>query len=167
MAWCASALVYFGLALESSDLGGNMDTNFMLSNVADTVAVLASLFLIDRYGRRKQALLSFFSCGVLLAAIAAVPTTWSHATSLRLALALVGKVLINFVFCILYIWSAELYPTVIRSQGMTICLISARIGASTAPFLTSVLRNLYEPLPFITMACASVLACRIFDGGSL
>lgn len=51
-----------------------------------------------------------------------------------LVLFMVGKASITFALNILYIFTAELWPTNIRTTIMSLCSMTGRIGAIFAPF---------------------------------
>ncbi|KAK1882613.1 Solute carrier family 22 member 21 [Dissostichus eleginoides] len=50
-----------------------------------------------------------------------------------LALEMTGKFGFTMAFSIVYIYTAEVYPTVLRNVGMGMCSSAARIGSITAP----------------------------------
>ena len=155
--WFSAGLVYYGLSLESSDLDGSIYTIFFLSTIADIVGTLFA-FIFDYLGRRKPILVSFCGSVVILGCIAAIPLSWVHASLFRIILALVGKCMIELTFAGIYIWSAELYPTVVRTQGITTCQLASHAGSAAAPFITTFLQGVYEPLPFIIMGSVSIIA---------
>jgi len=45
------------------------------------------------------------------------------------------KTLAMFIFLVLYVYSSEVYPTVVRSTGIAFCIASGRIGAMTSPLV--------------------------------
>ena len=45
-------MVYYGLALNSGDLGGDLFLNFFLQTIMDIPGRLAVLLLVDRIGRK-------------------------------------------------------------------------------------------------------------------
>lgn len=49
------------------------------------------------------------------------------------ALAIIGKALINAAFLVVYNYTAEIQPTVVRSAGTGLCSMVARIGSIAAP----------------------------------
>ena len=51
------------------------------------------------------------------------------------ALSLTGRMFIGIAFEVAYIFSAELTPTVLRSNGLSTGSICARIGGVLAPFI--------------------------------
>ena len=54
---------------------------------------------------------------------------------LLITLALIGKSCITGAFGTLYVWSAELYPTVVRNSGMGSSSAIARVGSMLAPYI--------------------------------
>lgn len=46
-----------------------------------------------------------------------------------------GKFGFTMAFSIVYIYTAEIYPTVLRNVGMGMCSSAARIGSITAPYV--------------------------------
>ena len=53
--------------------------------------------------------------------------------SLATALALIGKATIVSCFCIIFIYSSEVFPTVIRTVGVGTCAFWGRVGSLLAP----------------------------------
>ena len=68
-----------------------------------------------------------------------------------LVIALVGKIFASSGFSLLYLWTFELFPTVVRSQGIVVCQIAGRFGSAAAPFLATNLSLVNKALPFIVM----------------
>merc|ERR1711974_464652 len=66
----------------------------------------------------------------------------------RLALALVGKAGASACFAIVFVYTAEMFPTPIRNSAVGICSTVARIGALSAPAIAN-LDSIYAPLPFL------------------
>lgn len=46
-----------------------------------------------------------------------------------------GKFGFTMSFTVVYIYTAEIYPTVLRNLGMGMCSSAARIGSITAPYI--------------------------------
>ncbi len=66
------------------------------------------------------------------ASTSAAPSGWD-AAGLVTGLALVGKAAIVSCFCTIFIYSSELFPTVIRSVGVGSCTFFGRVGSLLAP----------------------------------
>ena len=95
--------------------------------------------------------------GMSCFAVAFVPS-YEWGKYVKIVLANIGEFFISIGFNSVYIWSCELYPTVVRMQGMAVCQLAARIGSILAPFVSDLLIEVYVPLPYIVMGVVSVTA---------
>ncbi|KAK1882803.1 Solute carrier family 22 member 5 [Dissostichus eleginoides] len=121
---------YFGLSLNTSNLSGNPFMNCFLSATTEVPAYVVSTVLLKKCPRR--ALLSSFLVigGGVLLLIQFIPEDLQY---VALALEMTGKFGFTMAFSIVYIYTAEVYPTVLRNVGMGMCSSAARIGSITAP----------------------------------
>ena len=92
-------------------------------------------------------------CGVSCIYAGFTPTSYVWA---RFALALIGKAGASACFAIVFVYTAEMFPTPIRNSAVGICSTVARIGALSAPPLAD-LDSFFEPLPFLIMGGGAVL----------
>ena len=61
-----------------------------------------------------------------------------HFTGLNwitVVLANVGKFGISAAFAVIYVWSAELFPTMVRNSGMGSSSMMARVGGMVCPYI--------------------------------
>jgi hypothetical protein len=66
-------------------------------------------------------------------------------TAWLITLSMLGKLSITSAYSIIYIFSAEIFPTPIRNVGIGAASMSARIGGTRGPFLTSPLGASFDP----------------------
>ena len=73
--------------------------------------------------------------------------------SLVTGLALVGKAAVVSCFCTIFIYSSELFPTVIRTVGVGSCAFFGRVGSLLAPQLLLAVSGLYFLLTLCFLCC--------------
>lgn len=71
--------------------------------------------------------------------------------------ALIGRFFISASFTVLYVYSAELFPTVVRNVGMGISSFSARLGGMVAPFIV-LQGDQSTSFPMFVFACTALFA---------
>ena len=77
------------------------------------------------------------SSSLLLSGIAAIPAGFLDDGAGKTTLALIGKFGASASFSIVYLYTAELYPTQVRSTAIGMCSMMARIGGVAAPQVIS------------------------------
>ena len=55
--------------------------------------------------------------------------------SLRISLAVFGKLCITACFHALFVYTSEMYATPNRNTGLSVCSVFARVGGMTAPYV--------------------------------
>lgn len=152
--WTVNSLVYYGLSLSASNLGGNTYINFMALAAVEIPAIIIATFVQQRKGRR------IVLCSVmLLGGIACVSSAFipNEIKWLATSLAIFGKSNIAASFAVIYIYSAEIFPTSLRTTGIGISSMCSRIGGVLAPLVANL--GLYSPaLPMLIFGCSSILA---------
>ncbi|KAL5009958.1 hypothetical protein ScPMuIL_012263 [Solemya velum] len=75
---------------------------------------------------------------------------------------MLGKVGSAAAFAIIYVFSAELYPTVVRNAAMGASSCCARVGSMIAPYITAAGDDIGGPegkaMPLLIFGSASILA---------
>ena len=160
--WLTIAMNYYAIGLESSKLGGNMYQVFGISVICEIPGSLACLYFCNRFGRKKTILTALTCTAILTSAIASVPRAYAepHPT-VNITFALFAKLFANVAYCSMFVWSFELNPTVIRSQGLLLFNVLENMGGIAAPFLVGVLQNLSYILPFIVMSAVTAATCAL------
>ncbi|KAM6907197.1 LOW QUALITY PROTEIN: uncharacterized protein FYW49_013748 [Xenentodon cancila] len=155
--WMAINIGYFGLSLNTSNLSGNSFMNCFLSAITEVPAYIVSTWLLRKCPRRV--LLSTFLIlgGGVLLLIQFIPDSLHY---VALTLEMTGKFGFTMAFSIVYIYTAEIYPTVLRNVGMGMCSSAARIGSITAPYVIY-LGTYNKVLPYILMGSLTIAASTV------
>ncbi|XP_027752272.1 solute carrier family 22 member 15-like isoform X2 [Empidonax traillii] len=116
--WYVCSFVYYGLTLNAGELRGNLYLNVALSGLVEVPAFPLCMFFIEKSwsGRRKT-----MTCFLTFAGLACVFSMFLPTNAGLLLgptmLALCGKMMVSAAFNILYIYTSELYPTVLRQSS--------------------------------------------------
>jgi len=60
---------------------------------------------------------------------------------LPVTIGMIGKFLISMTFAIAYLYTAELFPTIVRNVAVGTASTFARIGSMSAPYIVDLLVN--------------------------
>lgn len=152
--WFSTSVSYFGLSFNTSSLSGNPYFNYFLLTGIEIPAYLISWMAACSLSRR----LSFISFSLLGAiSLLLIQVTLNSQPGVTMALVLLGKFGILVGNGMLYIYTGELSPTVIRNTAMSSCAMFSRVGSSVSPYLLE-LAVFQRLLPWIVVASLSLLS---------
>ncbi|XP_041351234.1 organic cation transporter protein-like [Gigantopelta aegis] len=161
--WLVVSMVYYGLGLNVGNLGGDVFLNFTIANIVELVSYFLCIALLDRVGRK------LLHCGsMLLGGVACVATLFPviYGTSdhewITVTLSMIGKLGASAAFAIIYVFAAELFPTVVRNSGMGASSFCARIGGMASPYIadlgTLVDGEFSKALPLLVFGGSAIFA---------
>uniref|UniRef100_A0A4W3IUU0 Solute carrier family 22 member 4-like n=1 Tax=Callorhinchus milii TaxID=7868 RepID=A0A4W3IUU0_CALMI len=150
---------YYGLSLNTSNLYGDPYINCCISGFSEIGAYLVAWWLLHKASRRIANSSMLLVGGALLLLTSIVPANivnlYLHI--IATALAMIGKLSISATFAIIFVYSSELYPTVVRNMGIGTCCMTSRIGAILAPYFVY-LGTFNKMLPIIIMGILTLIA---------
>ena len=157
VSWFVNSHVYYGLSLNVKNLGGNMYVNFILAGLVEIPSYGLTVFLLNWSGRRKS--LFYFMMGAAASCYVCMKLQQQENTNLTwlAASAMFGKFCISASFAVVYVYAAELFPTVIRNVGMGVATVASRIGGILCPFVV-LMGEHSRSLPMFIFACMSLVA---------
>uniref|UniRef100_F6R060 Major facilitator superfamily (MFS) profile domain-containing protein n=1 Tax=Ciona intestinalis TaxID=7719 RepID=F6R060_CIOIN len=136
--WFVNSFVYYGISLNAGALAGDIFVNNTLNGVMEIGSYVLCILLMDRIGRRILLSGMMFLSGIGLI-ISLVVNEYKGSNqgleTLSLVFAFAAKIGISGSFAIIYNLTSELYPTVVRSNGVGAGSLMARVGGIIAPFL--------------------------------
>ncbi|KAM9069865.1 solute carrier family 22 member 4 isoform X1 [Sarcophilus harrisii] len=153
MLWMLVSIGYFGLSLNTPNLHGDVYLNCFLSAAIEVPAYVIAWLLLRSLPRRYIIAGTLFLGGGVLLFIQLVPTEYYF---LSTSLVMLGKFGITSAFSMLYVFTAELYPTLVRNMAVGATSMSSRVGSIIAPYF--VYLGAYDKiLPYVLMGSLTVL----------
>ncbi|KAM9069864.1 organic cation/carnitine transporter 2-like isoform 2-T2 [Sarcophilus harrisii] len=151
--WMTISVGYFGLSLDTPNLHGDSYVNCFLSAVIEVPAYIIAWLLLRTLPRRYSMSSALFLGGSVLLFIQLVPP---DLYLLSTTLVMIGKFGITCAFAMVYVYTAELYPTVVRNMGVGASSMASRLGSILSPYF--VYLGAYDRfLPYILMGSLTVL----------
>ncbi|XP_068604116.1 solute carrier family 22 member 13-like [Brachionichthys hirsutus] len=152
--WFASSIVYYGLSINVGSFGLNIYLTQFIFGVVEIPANFTSLILIQHLGRRiSQAGFQIFG-GITCLMILAIPKDLPVVTT---TMAVLGKFSSTASFSIAYVYSAELYPTVVRQNGVALNSMCARVAGILAPLIW-LLDDFHYAIPMVIYGTVPIIA---------
>ena len=116
--WCIRYIIYYGLTIDVSQFGEHIFLNFTVMGLSELTGSLLTSPLIAKYRRKSVMSISLLLCGLSCLAI--------HLKFSQAILAMVSKLAITVFYGVLIAYTAEIYPTDLRSQAYGFLMTSGR-----------------------------------------
>lgn len=148
--WFVVTMSIFGLQMAAKELQGSMYSNFILLSLVSFPAITITVVATNKFGRKRTAVVALFCESIACLSIAFIPARKEFAIA-RVVMGIAGKFFASITLQSLYVWSAEIFPTQVRSKGMGVVEIMARFGAACSPWVIKGLTPVGAYLPFVVM----------------
>ncbi|XP_026912898.1 solute carrier family 22 member 16 isoform X1 [Acinonyx jubatus] len=159
--WFTGCLGFYFFSLNSVNLGGNEYLNLFLMGAVEIPAYIFMCLGMDSIGRRKVLVFSLISGALLCGVIMVIPKNYFIWT---VVVTMAGKFAIGAAFGLIYLYTAELYPTMVRSLAVGSGSMVSRVGSIMAPFcvyLSSIWNFLPQLLVGILAFISGVLSLML------
>ncbi|XP_076836358.1 organic cation/carnitine transporter 2-like isoform X2 [Brachyhypopomus gauderio] len=154
LVWMTLSMGYFGLSLNTSRLHGDPFVNCFISAAIEVPAYICSWLSLRYLPRRLSCSASMLLGGGVLFFIQLVPP---NLPSLSVALEMTGKFGLAMGTALMFAYTGELYPTVLRNTAVGSCAMVSRVGSAIAPYFIHL--NVYHNyLPYIILGCLCILS---------
>ncbi|CAD1469722.1 unnamed protein product, partial [Heterotrigona itama] len=132
--WIVCGMGLFGMSQYIGQVGGNIFVNFTVSGAIQIPGNFVAWWAMNKLGRKITLICSNSIAGIaaLLLVVVSNDIAW-----LRLILVCTAIVGMSVSFTTVYLFSGELFPTVVRNIGVGTSSMCARIGSISAPFVVS------------------------------
>lgn len=133
--WFSVYLVYYGLVLNLGNIGGDIYLNTVLSGVVEIPAIAISILFLIKMGRRWPLCLTLMGSGVACLLTLVIPPGEANLQWLTIMFAMVGKFSVSSSNAVMPVFTAELFPTVVRNLGVGSSNVPAGIALMLVPYL--------------------------------
>ncbi|KAM9436933.1 solute carrier family 22 member 6 isoform 1-T2 [Salvelinus alpinus] len=130
--WFSTSFAYYGLSMDLQKFGVDIYLIQVIFGAVDIPAKVVVTVSMSIFGRRPSQCAALILSGVTILINILVPY---EKQTVRTTLAVLGKGCLAASFNCCYLYSGELYPTVIRQNGMGWVSMMARVGAMVAPMV--------------------------------
>ncbi|XP_063084353.1 solute carrier family 22 member 6 isoform X2 [Cavia porcellus] len=157
MLWFATSFAYYGLVMDLQGFGVSIYLIQVIFGAVDLPAKLVGFLVINYLGRRPAQAASLLLAGICILMNAVIPR---DQTIVRTSLAVLGKGCLASSFNCIFLYTGELYPTVIRQTGLGVGSTLARVGSIVSP-LVSMTAELYPTAPLFIFGAVPVAASAV------
>uniref|UniRef100_A0A3P8UWN0 Solute carrier family 22 member 7b, tandem duplicate 3 n=1 Tax=Cynoglossus semilaevis TaxID=244447 RepID=A0A3P8UWN0_CYNSE len=151
--WLCIATTFYGISFNLTGFGLDIYLAQFSYAAVELPAKLAVYYLLDKVGRRRVEASALLLAGVCLSINIVVP---KDLPVVRAVVAVVGKGFSSASFATIVLYSSELYPTVVRQNGLGYNSFMARLGVAVAPMIL-LLDSVWKDLPQVVLCSTAVI----------
>lgn len=157
--WFAMAFCYYGVIIltpkyfQVSGNQANLYLETFITSAAEIPGIIVGALLINVIGRKNTIALMFSICGVFLLCL------MLKANVVILTIfAVISRAAIMGAFSVLYIYTPESVPTIIRSAVLGTCASVSRLGGAITPFISNMLITFDKRIPVVIYGVVCFIA---------
>ena len=132
--WVISIVTAYALVLNMNALAGDVFINYVLMEIIRAPGELAAYYFMVKIGRQRSLAAFMFGQGLFALGLAFLPKSNS---ALILTTFLMAKTCASGTQSVLWLYTAELYPTNLRSQSIGVCSTISRYVLSYYKIINS------------------------------
>ncbi|XP_058789019.1 organic cation transporter protein-like [Phymastichus coffea] len=153
--WLLIILIFDGHVWNMKLLHPDVFTSFSLASISELPAAILLALFLDRWGRRWMGFLSMFMCGVFSFVALGMPIgPWA------MSMAVIARLGVNVAANIGFQFAAEMLPTVVRAQGVSLIHIIGYTAHVLGPYVVY-LANIDSTLPLIVLGALSFVVAGL------
>ncbi|TWW59714.1 solute carrier family 22 member 7-like [Takifugu flavidus] len=155
--WFCVATTFYGISFNITGFGLNMYLTQLVYALIELPTKISVYYLLDVIGRRSSMTGAMLMSGTCLGINILIPDDMSVA---RTVVAVFGKAFSSASFTILILYSSELFPTVVRQNGMGFNSSMARMGVAVSPLIL-LLDEVWKHLPQVILCSTAMLGAMV------
>ncbi|KAM4603659.1 solute carrier family 22 member 7-like [Polymixia lowei] len=150
--WYGVAFTYYGISLNVTGFGLNPYLAQFVFALIEVPGKIGVYYFLNKVGRKPGQVGTLMLTGVCIFINLFVPKDkWV----VRTIVAILGKGLSEASFTIMFLFTTELFPTVVRQNGLGYTSFMARLGVSVAPLII-LLEDTWHLLPALIYCLVAV-----------
>ncbi|KNC21760.1 Organic cation transporter protein [Lucilia cuprina] len=153
--WLTLIIIYFGLTLHLSNLGGNIYVNTAIAGSVEAISICLSIFVVLKLGIRLNLITYMLIPGICCLATNIVPKGDENNIYI-IALAMIAKCVIGANNAIIPTYTAMQYPTVVRNFGVGMGNLAAGVALILVPYMW-LLEHIEPLLPMSIMGVSGLI----------
>ncbi|KAK5897824.1 hypothetical protein CgunFtcFv8_015295 [Champsocephalus gunnari] len=155
--WFAANLLYYGLILNVGSFGLNIYLTQFIFGVVEFPAQATSYVLMQRIGRRTGLVGFLFFGGASCLMVLAIPKDLPAVVT---TIAVIGGSAASASFNVIYVYTTELYPTILRQNGFGVNSMLGRVAGILAP-LVRLLDVYHHSIPMLIYGIVPITAAGL------
>lgn len=152
--FCAST--FFGINQYVGRLQGNLYLNVMIAAACHAPGVIFVIIATLHLKRKVSVITSFSIAGTSLLVFIFIPYSMR---ALYLSFAIIGQIGAYTSFMQAYLYSSEVFPTVVRNSAIGFASVFARVGGFAAPFVVNIGIEWVSIIIFSGLAFLAAILC--------
>ena len=131
--WIVCSALYYVLLLDQSELSEDHYLGFVATAAVQIPGYIYVILTLDKpiFGRKRSICIFLMLSGICLIVH---PFLTPH-SNLKIFFSIFGRFCANCSYTILHLFTAELFPTVVRGIGMGFSIVISRVGTILAPYI--------------------------------
>ncbi|XP_063363269.1 organic cation transporter protein-like [Cydia amplana] len=131
--WVITGVTFYGVNQYISQTSSSLYISIAAAAVIQLPANLLSIWCVRTFGRKATTIAAFTLGGLCLLTLGVVGDHFW----LKFTLGTLGVSFLAIDATTIYIYSSELFPTVVRNMGLGLCSVGMRFGSMLAPFISN------------------------------
>uniref|UniRef100_A0A8C9FKE7 Major facilitator superfamily (MFS) profile domain-containing protein n=1 Tax=Pavo cristatus TaxID=9049 RepID=A0A8C9FKE7_PAVCR len=148
-----NSLVYYGLSLNVTNFGLDIYLTQLAFGAVEIPGRVGCIFMLQWFGRKKSQGGFLLLSGLVCLLLTVIPEDQPVVITV---LATIGKFTASASFSSAYVYTAELFPTIIRQSGVGLCSMVARVAGIIAPLIL-LLEQYHRVIPMAIYGGTTVL----------
>ncbi|CAH1134400.1 unnamed protein product [Ceutorhynchus assimilis] len=154
--WSLAGISFYAFIQHIGHVSNNLFFTVAVGGFISLPGTIICVFLVSNYGRRMTISYSYLLTATCSLLILAFPKGVYVFDWPRVILAGIGIIGLSISIPAMYLFTGELYPTVMRNSGVGLAMMFSRLGSMIAPILVS-LQNVASFLPLLIIGILSIL----------